>query len=124
MSAMNKSKIEAQLDAAREAAGLDILGIRDNRRVVFLDPDVRPVNEAQETAFRRLEAAATDVINLPVMEGSSVKEEIAKRVNALSGNVRYVYVGLQPLEDFRCVVVDRNAGLSEWNVDTAIKILH
>lgn len=118
-----KEKIEAQVQAAREAAGLEVRGTGGDRRIVFLDPDAKPVTGPQKDAFRRLEAASTDVIDLPVCKGQSVKEEIARRVAALSGNVRYVYVGMQPLEDFRCVIVDRNTGLTEGNVDTAIQIL-
>ena len=118
-----KEKIEAQVQAAREAAGLDVRGTGGDRRIVFLDPDAKPVTGPQKDAFSRLEAAATEVIDLPVRKGRSVKEEIARCVAALSGNVRYVYVGMQPLEDFRCVMVDRNTGLTDGNIDTAIQIL-
>ena len=118
-----KAKIEAQVEAARAAAGLDIRGTGGDRRIVFLDPDAKPATGPQKKAFRRLEDLATDVIDLPVRRGQSVKDEIARRVAALSGNVRYVYVGMQPLEDFRCVMVDRNIGITEANVDTAIQIL-
>lgn len=118
-----KEKIEVQVQAAREAAGLDLRGAVGKRLVVFLDPDAKPVSEAQEAAYKRLEAAATDILELSVPEGYSVKEAISRHVAAFSGNVKYVYIGMQPLEDFRCVVVDRIAGLTEGNVDTAIKIL-
>jgi len=118
-----KAKIEEQVRAAREAVGEEIRVEAGNRLVVFLDPDAGPVTASQEAAYKRLEAAATDVLELSVPEGNSVKEAISRRVATLSGNVRYVYVGMQPLEDFRCVVVDRNTGITESNVDTAIKIL-
>ncbi len=118
-----KSKIEAQVRAAREVAGLEIRSTNRDRLVVFLDPDVRPVTEMQGAAYKRLEAVATDIVELSVPEGDSVKEAISRSVAAFSGNVRYVYVGMQPLEDFRCVVVDKSSGLSEGNVDTALLIL-
>jgi hypothetical protein len=118
-----KAKIEAQVRAAREAVGEEIRVEAGNRLVVFLDPDAGPVTASQKAAYKRLEAATTDVLELSVPEGDSVKEAISRRVATLSGNVRYVYVGMQPLEDFRCVVVDRNTGITESNVDTAIKIL-
>ncbi len=118
-----KAKIEAQVQAAREAAGLNVRAKEGQRLVVFFDPEARPVNEKQETAYKRLTAAATDIFELTVPEGNSVKEAISRRVAAMSYNVRYVYVGFRPLDDFRCVVVDRNDGLTEGNVDTAIKIL-
>jgi calcineurin-like phosphoesterase family protein len=118
-----KAKIEAQVQAAREAAGLEVRGNGGGRLIVFLAPAAKPATGPQKKAFRRLETVATDVIELPLKKGQSVKEEIGRKIAALSGNVRYVYVGCQPLEDFRCVVVDRNTGITESNVDTAIKIL-
>ena len=119
-----KAKIEAQVEAAREAAGLgDIRGTGSGRRIVFLDPAVAPTSAAQKTAFKRLQAVVSDVVEISVSKGQSLKEAIGKRVALLSGNVRYVYVGTQPLEDFRCVMVDKSTGITEANVDTAIHIL-
>lgn len=119
-----KAKIEGQLEAAREAAGLkDIRGAGGDRRVLFLDPSIKPETSPQKVAFRRLENHFTDVVEISVPKGQSLKEAISKRVAMLSGNVRYVYVGTQPLEDFRCVMVDKNTGLTEGNVDTAISII-
>lgn len=118
-----KEKIAAQVEAARKAAGLDVGAKKRDRLVVFLDPDANPDTEAQKAAYGRLAAAATDVIAMPAEDTASLKEEIARRVAAFSAGVRYVYVGMLPLEDFRCVVVDRSSGLTEGNVDTAIRIL-
>lgn len=119
-----KAKIEAQVEAAREASGLkDIRGTRKDRRIVFLDASATPVTAAQKRAFARLKDCASDIVELPVRKGESLKEAIGQRVALLSGNIRYVYVGSQPLEDFRYVCVDRSAGLTEADVDAAIGIL-
>ena len=119
-----KAKIESQVEAARVASGLsDIRGTGGNRRIVFLDPAIAPANASQKAAFKRLKEAASDIVELSVGKGQSLKEAIGRRVALLSGNVRYVYVGTQPLEDFRCVMVDKSIGITEGIVDTAIKIL-
>lgn len=119
-----KAKIESQVEAAREASGLsDIRGTGGDRRIVFLDPAIAPASSAQKAAFKRLQAVASDVVEISVNKGQSLKEAIGKRVALLSGNVRYVYVGTQPLEDFRCVMVDKSTGITEGHVDTAIQIL-
>ncbi|MCR5758873.1 MAG: metallophosphoesterase [Bacteroidales bacterium] len=119
-----KAKIEAQVEAAREASGLsDIRGTGGDRRIVFLDPAVAPTSSAQKAAFRRLQAVASDIVEISVSKGQSLKEAIGRRVALLSGNVRYVYVGTQALEDFRRVTVDKAAGITEDVVDSAIQIL-
>ena len=119
-----KAKIEAQVEAARVASGLsDIRGTSGERRIVFLDPSIAPTSTTQKTAFKRLKDVASDIVEISVPKGLSLKEAIGKRVALLSGNVRYVYVGTQPLEDFRCVMVDKSTGITEANVDTAINIL-
>lgn len=58
-----------------------------------------------------------------VDKGQSLKEAIGRRVALLPGTIRYVYVGSQPLEDFRVVTVDMATGITEGNVDSAISIL-
>ena len=118
-----KAKIEAQVEAARIMSGLSIRGTSGDRRIVFLDPAVTPTTTVQKAAFKRLKEAASDIVEISVDKGKSLKEAIGKRVALLSGNVRYVYVGTQPLEDFRCVMVDKSTGITEANVDTAIQIL-
>lgn len=119
-----KAKIETQVEAAREASGLkDICGTGSGRRIVFLDPSIAPASSAQKAAFERLEAFASDIVEISVGKGESLKEAICWRVALLPGNVRFVYVGTQPLDDFRCVMVDRFTGITERDVETAIKIL-
>ena len=119
-----KAKIEVQVEEARRASGLsDIRGTGSDRRIVFLDPAVAPTSPAQKAAFKRLKDAASDIVEISVGKGQSLKEAIGRRVVLLSGNVRYVYVGTQPLEDFRCVMVDKSTGITEANVDIAILIL-
>lgn len=119
-----KARIEAQVEAARREAGMsDINKAGGDRRILFLDPAIKPETSQQKVAFRRLKNHFSDVIEISVPKGRSLKEEISRRVAALSMNVRYVYVGTQPLEDFRCVMVDKTTGLTEANVDTAIRMI-
>ena len=119
-----KAKIEAQVEAARLAAGLqDIRGVGKDRRIVFLDPAIKPTTTAQKRAFKRLEEVATDVIELTVTRAQSLKGEIARRVSLLPGNVRYINIGTQPLEDFRVVNITKDKGITEGDIDQAIKIL-
>lgn len=119
-----KAKIEAQCEAARHAVGLqDVRGVGKERRIVFIDPSIAPTTKPQKRAFKRLEQVATDIIELPVAKGHSLEGEIARRVSLLPGNVRFVFVGTQPLEDFRNVNVQKDRGLSDEDVDKAIKIL-
>ena len=118
-----KAKIEAQVEAARKKVGIDVKGTGGKRRVIFLDTAVTPITSAQKKAMKRLMAVATDIIELAVPKGRSVKEAIAERVALLSGNIRYVYIGPGLLEDFRTVVVQAKTGITEEAVDTAIKLL-
>lgn len=118
-----KAKIEAQVEAARKKAGIAVNGTGGKRRVIFLDTAATPTTAAQKKALKRLEAAATDIVELTVPKGRSVKEAIAERVALLSGNVRYVYIGPGPLEDIRAVIVHAKTGITEAAVDTAIKLL-
>lgn len=119
-----KARIEAQVEDARVASGLkDIGGIDGDRRIVFLDPTILPTSATQKIAYERLKTTAHDIIEIHADIGESLKEKIGRSVALLSGIVRYVYVGTQPLDDFRCVMVDKATGLTEANVDTAIQIL-
>lgn len=119
-----KARIEAQVEDARAASGLkDIGGIDGDRRIVFLDPTILPTSATQKTAYERLKTTVHDIIEIHAEKEESLKEKIGRSVALLSGIVRYVYVGTQPLDDFRCVMVDKATGLTEANVDTAIQIL-
>ena len=119
-----KAKIEEQVEAAREASGLmDLRGTGQTRRILFLDPAVTPTTSAQKKAFVRLKNHFSDVVEISVSKGQSLKEAIGKRVAIAPGNVRYVYVGTQPLDDFRCVHTDKDAGITEEVADQAIKII-
>lgn len=119
-----KAKIEAQVDAGKEQLGLkDLSGTGQTRRILFLDPEVMPSTSSQQDAFIRLKDYVSDVIEISVPQGQSLKEAIGNRVALCPGNVRYVYVGKQPLEDFRCVAVDEDSGITEEIVDKAIAIL-
>lgn len=57
---------------------------------------------------------------------AEVKAKIEAQVEAAreaSGNVRYVYVGTQLLDDFRCVHADKDSGITEAVADNAINII-
>ena len=118
-----KAKIEAQIEAARKKAGIAVKGTGGKRKVIFLDTAATPTTAAQKKALKRLMAVATDIVELTIPQGRSVKETIAERVTLLSGNVRYVYIGPGPLEDFRTVIINSKTGITEAAADTAIKIL-
>lgn len=117
-----KANIEAQVEAAREASGLKGNSGTGNR-IVFLDPAIAPTSSEQKAAFERLEAFASDIVEISVGKGESPMEAICWRVALLPGNVRFVYLGTQPLDDFRCVMVEKFNGITERDVETAIKIL-
>ena len=98
-------------EAAREASGLmDLQGTGQTRRILFLDPAVTPTTSAQKKAFVRLKNHFSDVVEISVSKGQSLKEAIGKRVAIAPGNVRYVYVGTQPLDDFRCAIYPSDWG--------------
>lgn len=113
-----KAKIEAQVAAAKAAAGIKEVGpAPDVRRIVFLDKGIAIGPEV----LSRLKEAATDIIELD--SSAPVKETIATRVSLLTGNIRYVYIGSRPLDDFRYVPIEPGAGISLANVNYAVKIL-
>ena len=115
-----KAKIEAQVQAARAAAGIKDDGpAPDVRKIVFMDKGT-PIGHAELT---RLREVATDIIELVPIDTSPVKEVIAQRVSLLTGNIRYVYIGSRPLEDFRYVHIEAGMPISMANVEKAIKIL-
>ena len=115
-----KAKIEAQVKAARAAAGIKDDGpAPDVRKIVFMDKGT-PIGHAE---LNRLREVATDIIELVTIDTSPVKEVIAQRVSLLTGNIRYVYIGSRPLEDFRYVPVETSACITMADVEKAIKIL-
>lgn len=85
-----KAKIEAQVSAAKAAAGiLDKDNAPEIRRIVFMDTG-QAIGSQELT---RLKEVTTDIIKLDT--NTPVKESIAKRVSLLTGNIRYVYMGSQ-----------------------------
>ena len=88
-------------------------------RVVFVDPD----NPMPEAVADRLNTLVDDIIAVSPQNGHSLKEMIAVRVALFPGNVRFVYIGAQALEDFRAVPVGKGASITQENIDTAIQIL-
>ena len=113
-----KAKIEALLAAAKAAAGIKDNGkAPDVRKIVFLDSG-QAIGPQELT---RLKEVATDIIELDT--ATPVKETIAKRVSLLTGNIRYVYIGSRPLDDFRYVHVEPGEPVTMKDVEKAIGIL-
>ena len=113
-----KAKIEAQVAAAKAAAGIKDDGITSEvRRIVFVDKGAS-IGPAET---KRLREVATDIIELD--SSVPVKEAIAARVSLLTGNIRYVYIGSQPLDDFRYVPIKSGTPITMAGVESAIKIL-
>ena len=113
-----KAKIEAQVATAKATAGIkDDRPSLDIRRIVFLDKGIA-ICPAELT---RLKEVATDIIELDA--SAPVKESIASRVSLLTGNIRYVYIGSRPLDDFRYLPIEPGAVITMANVEAAIKIL-
>lgn len=113
-----KTKIDEQVAAAKAAAGIkDDRSSPGIRRIVFLDKGtfIGPAELA------RLREVATDIIELDT--SAPIKESIASRVSLLAGNIRYVYIGSRPLDDFRYVPIDPGATITMANIEVAIKIL-
>lgn len=95
-----KAKIEAQILHAQEIKGVPEFS-SEKRHIIILDPAVKPATDMQRRAMLRILAAtAAKVIELQPDEGESVKEAIARRIAAIGGNTRYVYLGSQPIEAF------------------------
>jgi len=113
-----KAKIEAQVAAAKAAIGIKDDGATPEvRRIVFVDKgaDIGLV----ETA--RIREIATDIIELD--SSIPIKEAIAARVSLLTGNIRYVYIGSRPLDDFRYVPIKTGTPITMASVEAAVKIL-
>lgn len=113
-----KAKIEAQVAAAKAAIGIkDDVATPEVRRIVFVDKgaDIGLV----ETA--RIREIATDIIELD--SSIPIKEAIAARVSLLTGNIRYVYIGSQPLDDFRYVPIKSGEPVTMASAEAAVKIL-
>ena len=115
-----KAKIEAQVAAARAAAGIQDEGpVPEVRKIVFMDKGTQ-ISPAE---LNRLREVATNIIELNLINTSPVKEVIAQRVSLLTGNIRYVYVGSRPLDDFRYVPIEFSNQITMADVEKAIKIL-
>lgn len=113
-----KAKIEAQLAAAKAAIGIkDDVATPEVRHIVFVDKgaDIGLV----ETA--RIREIATDIIELD--SSIPIKEAIVARVSLLTGNIRYVYIGSRPLDDFRYVPIKTGTPITMASVEAAVKIL-
>ena len=113
-----KSKIEAQIAAAKAASGIKDDGpVHKKRKIVFIDRGT----VIGPTELTHLRNSATDIIELNPY--GSVKESIATRVSLLTGDIRYVYIGARPLDDFRYVQITSGKTITMDQVNAAIKIL-
>ena len=113
-----KAKIEGQVAAAKAAAGIKDDGdVPDVRKIVFMDNGTR-IGPAE---LKRLRAVATDIIELDT--SAPIKETIAARVSLLTGNIRYVYIGSRPLDDFRYVPIEAGSAISLTDAEAAVKLL-
>lgn len=113
-----KAKIEGQVAAVKAAAGIKDDGdVPDVRKIVFMDNGTR-IGPAE---LKRLRAVATDIIELDT--SAPIKETIAARVSLLTGNIRYVYIGSRPLDDFRYVPIEAGSAISLTDAEAAVKIL-
>lgn len=52
-----------------------------------------------------------------------VAQQMTIRVSLLTGNIRYVYIGSRPLEDFRYVHIEAGMPISMADIEKAVKIL-
>ena len=119
-----KAKIEDQVRRYKENAGVPDFGTASIRRIIFVDSAVKPANKAQKKALSRIEdETGGKVIWLDSDKGETVKEAIARRITAIGGSTRYVYIGLQPLQDFRRVNVDIHEGITDAVATKAIAVL-
>ena len=115
-----KAKIEAQIAAARAAAGVnEDTTTTGTRKIVFIDRGT----SIDPAALSRLKAMATDIIELDTSDPAPIKEVIAQRISLLSGNVRYVYIGSRPLDDFRYVKIAEEQPITMADTDAVEKIL-
>ena len=115
-----KEKIEKQVAAAKAVAGIRDEGTSpQGRKIVFLDSGI-PIGP-DEMAF--LQATASDIIELEPNSSTSLKEVIAQRVSLLSGNIRFVYIGSLPLDDFRYIHVAPGAAITRSHVNAALRLL-
>ena len=115
-----KSKIEAQVSAAQIAAGIKDDGTATyERKSVFLDSGF----QIGPNELNRIKEVSTDIIELDIRSPQSIKEMIAQQVSSLSGNIRYVYIGSRPLDDFRYVPIASNAIFTMAEVRKAVKLL-
>lgn len=115
-----KAKIEAQINMARDAAGIrNDNQAFDERRIIFLDKGCLIGTKELE----RLNKAATDIIELNIDDPSPIKETIAKHISLLTGSIRYVYIGSRLLDDFRYVHIEPGMPITMLDTKAAIKIL-
>lgn len=115
-----KAKIEAQINMARDAAGIrNDNQAFDERRIIFLDKGCLIGTKELE----RLNKAATDIIELNIDDPSPIKETIAKHISLLTGSIRYVYIGSRLLDDFRYVHIESGMPITMLDTKAAIKIL-
>lgn len=119
-----KSKIEEQIRKAQDAAGVPVFENNKVRVIVFLDPAVAPQTVEQRKSLDHIvDKSGAKVISLEPEDGESVKDAIGRRISAIGGTTRYVYIGTRPLQDFRLCQANTSDGITPEIAEQAIKIL-
>jgi len=115
-----RAKIQAQIKASRAAAGIVLDGpTPDVFRVAFLDEGT----SIDPPALDRLKKAATNIIYLNPADPTPLKEVISIKVSLFLANIRFVYIGSRPFDDFRYVAIAPKSSITLKNVDDAVGIL-
>ncbi|MBQ3882280.1 MAG: hypothetical protein II730_07250, partial [Bacteroidales bacterium] len=115
-----KEKIETQLSKARKVSGIPEEKTASGVvRLVFTDPGtvIGPEDEAE------LLKICDEIFPLSLAEGESLKEAIGRTVSLFPSNVRYVYLGKGPLEDFRAVELPGDGRLSSEDISVIKDLL-
>ena len=115
-----KRIIETQVANARKEYGIpEETTASGVVRLVFTDPEtVIGLEEKQ-----KLLTICDDIFPLSIIEGESLKEAIGRTVSLFPSNVRYVYLGKGPLEDFRAVELPGDGRLSSEDISVIKDLL-
>ena len=115
-----KQEIETQVSQARKAAGIpEDKTVSGVMRIVFVDQGTIIGQEERDELLK----VCDDIFPLSLNEGESLKEAIGRIVSLFPSNVRYVYLGKGPLEDFRVVEITNNGKLSETDIKAVKNLL-
>jgi len=115
-----KAKIEGQIKASREAAGIIIEEpIPKVFRVVFTDKGI----SIDPALLERLKKVATHIIYIDPSDPTPLKETISIRVSLFLGNTHFVYLGYRPMDTIPCVVLAPGSSVTTDNINAAIDMI-